>query len=326
MRIVFYPKPAPEVMAIGESLLPEGFSLDWVPASATSAEIAATLKDANYLAGFIPNLPDEAWRAATDLKLVQLLSAGYDNFPIPRARQMSLPVSTNGGANAISVAEHAIMLMMAVLRKLTVLDRTVRQGQWRPSQRGDVRYHELGSRSVGLLGFGQIGRHVAKRLRGFDCKVSYFDVRRLSPEDEAALGVSYRPLEEIITTCDVISLHLPLLPETRGVIGKDNLARMRPDAIVINTARGELVDEQALYDALKAEKIAGAGLDVLSKEPPPADLPLFSLDNVTITPHTAGPTWESWPRRFANSFANIDRVARGEKPLWVIPELADLVK
>jgi phosphoglycerate dehydrogenase-like enzyme len=324
-RVVLYPRPAPDVLQIGTSLLPQTLSLEVADSAMTPFELAAALSPAEYLIGFIPRLPSEAWAAAGKLKLVQLLSAGYDNFPIEVARQKRLPVSTNGGANAISVAEHAVMLMLAVYRRLPRLDRTVRGGVWRQALRGAERYYEICGKQVGLIGMGMIGRNVARRLRGFDATVVYNDVRRLALETEAELGLKYVSRDELISTSDIISLHVPLLVETRGLIDATALAKMKPTAVLINTARGELVDETALHAALVSGQIAGAGLDVLAQEPPQPDNPLFMLDNVVITPHSAGPTWDSWPRRYANGYANIGRVTRGEKPLWVIPELADLL-
>jgi phosphoglycerate dehydrogenase-like enzyme len=323
--VVLYPRPAPDVLHIGEQLLPSELNLTVGDSAMSAAELGSVLAPAEYLIGFIPRLPAEAWAAAGKLKLVQLLSAGYDNFPIDVARGMRLPVATNGGANAISVAEHAVMLMLAVYRRLPRLDRTVRAGVWRQALRGAERYYELCGKQVGLVGMGMIGRNVARRLRGFECMVVYNDVRRLAHEAEAELGVRFVGRDELLASSDIVSLHVPLLPETRGLIGADVLAKMKPTAVLINTARGELVDETALHAALSSGGIAGAGLDVFAQEPPQPDNPLFLLDNVVITPHSAGPTWDSWPRRFANGYANIERVARGEKPLWVIPELADLL-
>lgn len=323
--IVLYPQVAPDVLEIAEQLLPVGFSLQIAPPAQDPKGLAAALSGAEFLLGFVGPLPSEAWEAATSLKLVQLLSAGYDSFPIERARALRVPVATNGGANAIAVAEHAVLLMLAVYRRLPQFDAGVRAGRWRSATRGDVRYHELGGKRVGLIGMGMIGREVAKRLRGFEVDLRYFDVRRLPDEDERALAATYRPLDDLLAESEVVSLHLPLLPETRGLIGRRALSLLRPESILINTARGELVDEDALVEALREGRLAGAGLDVFSKEPPERDNPLLALDNVVLTPHSAGPTWESWPRRFANGFANIRRVARGEPPLWVIPELRDLL-
>lgn len=320
-RIVLYPRPVPAVLEIGRALLPTGYELDVVDA----AELAAALVDAEYLMGFVGPIPEAAWEAAKSLRLVQLMSAGYDDVQIDEARAKRIPVSLNGGANAIGVAEHTVMLMLAVYKHLAQLDHEVRLGGWKSGRRQEARITEIGGKRVGLLGLGQIGRQVIKRLRGFDVELFYYDVRRLAPAEEASLGVTYLELVDLIAGVDVLSLHLPLLPETRGIIGAVSLATMRPGSILINTARGELVDEDALAAALRAGPLGGAGLDVLTQEPPPADHPLFSLNSVIITPHIAGPTWESWPRRFANGYANIARVARGERPEWVIPELRHLL-
>ncbi len=319
--ILLYPRPAPDVLAIAEELLPAGFTLAVADPATTPAALAAALTPVEYLLGFVGPLPDAAWVATTHLRLIQLLSAGYDRFPIERARERGVPVATNGGANADAVAEHAILLMLAVYRRLAQLDRAVRRGEWRAGARGDVRYHELGGKRVGLLGMGRIGRSVARRLAGFGVDLRYHDVRRLPAAEEAALGATFLPFELLLESADVLSLHLPLLHGTHNIIDARALARLRPGAVLINTARGELVDETALAEALRAGRLLGAGLDVLGREPPPADHPLLTLDSVVLTPHTAGPTWESWPRRFGNAYANIARVARGEPPCWVIPEL-----
>jgi phosphoglycerate dehydrogenase-like enzyme len=147
---------------------------------------------------------------------------------------------------------------------------------------------------------------------------------RLGPEREADLGVRFVELDTLLRTADAVTIHVPLSATTRHLIDAESLSLMKPTAVLVNTARGGLVDETALATALRERRLLGAGLDVLSQEPPPADHPLLELDNVVLTPHTAGPTWQSFPRRFANCFANIERVQRGERPLWVIEELADL--
>ena len=164
---------------------------------------------------------------------------------------------------------------------------------------------------------------MARRGRGFDARVQYYDSLRLTEAEEDALGVRFVLLAELLRTSDIVTLHVPLTDTTRGMIGARELALMKKDAIVVNTCRGPIVDEPALFKALKDRHIGGAGLDVLVDEPPAKDTPLFKLTNVTLTPHSAGPTWENWTARFRNGFDNIERVAAGRKPLWVIPELIE---
>ena len=146
---------------------------------------------------------------------------------------------------------------------------------------------------------------------------------RLAEHEEDALDVEFRLFNELLAEADIVSLHTPLNPSTHHLIDADALTRMKSDALLINTARGPVVDEQALIDALSNGTIAGAGLDVFDEEPPPADNPLFKLDNVTLSAHLAGPTYESHTARLRNGFDNVQRVARGEAPLWIAPELLD---
>jgi glyoxylate reductase/D-3-phosphoglycerate dehydrogenase len=153
--------------------------------------------------------------------------------------------------------------------------------------------------------------------------VNYYDIVRLREDEEDALGVRFRLLRELLRTSDIVSLHTPLNASTRHMIGAEELALMKPSAILVNTARGPVVDETALYEALAANRIAGAGLDVFDQEPPPADNPLFGLDNIILTAHLAGPTFESNIARVRNAFDNVQRVARGDAPLWVVPELEE---
>ena len=309
----------PDVVAIGREMLPPGFELRLLPAD----RLADALRDADYLMGFIGPLDDTTLAGARRLRLVQLLSVGYDRFNLAGARAARVPVAVNGGANAIAVAEHTILLMMATLRHLTELDAGVRAGRW---SSGVKRLYELWSSTIGIVGMGRIGQEVARRLRGWGATLIYHDPVRLPAERERDLGVAFVSLEDLLARADVVTVHVPLSSATRHLVDARALARMKPTAVLVNTARGDLVDEAALAGALRSGRIGGAGLDVLSAEPPPADHPLLSTPNTVLTPHMAGPTWQSWPRRFGNAYANIARVQRGERPQWVVPELADLIR
>jgi glyoxylate reductase/D-3-phosphoglycerate dehydrogenase len=154
--------------------------------------------------------------------------------------------------------------------------------------------------------------------------VIYNDIQRLSEADEDALGLRFRLFRELLREADLVSLHVPLNEATRGLIGRDELMEMGKDAILINTSRGPVVDELALTEALQSGVIAAAGLDVFEDEPTPPDNPLLQLDNVTLTAHMAGPTFESHKARVRNAFDNVERVQRGETALWIIDELAEL--
>lgn len=314
----------PDVLDLVPRMKPEGFTLKMLPPRVSRDQIAAEMREAQYLLGFVWFLPDEAYAAANRLKLVQVLSAGYDMVNIEGARKARIPICSNGGANSVAVAEHAIMLMLAVYRKLIAFHHNVASGQWHRGIPRAVDIFELEGKTVGLVGFGNIGRQVARRVRAFDTRVIYYDSFRPSPAEEAELGVEYLPLDKLLETADIVSLHVALNDSTRRMINADALSRMKPKSILINTCRGEVVDEPALAEALAQGRILGAGLDTLDKEPPDPANPILALPNVVLTPHSAGPTVDSFRKRFHNGYANIRRVARGEPPLWVIPEMRDL--
>jgi phosphoglycerate dehydrogenase-like enzyme len=303
---------------------PAGFMLQMLPPSASAAEIAAAIREAEYLLGFPRFLPDEAYTDAKRLKLLQVLSAGYDFVNIAGARKARIPICSNGGANSVAVAEHAIMLMLAVYRKLMMFHQNVAGGHWHQGIPRTVDIYELEGKTVGLVGLGNIGRQVARRVKAFDAQVIYYDAFRRSPQEEGELGVQYAPLDTLLETADIVSLHVPLNESTRHLIDTQALGRMKPTAILINTCRGEVIEERVLIEALQHGRILGAGLDTQAQEPPDPHNPLLTLPNVTLTPHSAGPTVDSFRKRFRNGYANIERVARGRSPLWIIPEMRDL--
>ena len=325
IKIVLSPKlPAP-LVEVARSALPAGYQLQVVEQSLP--EFFDAMEDAEFLVGFArTSLGSDFYRAAPRLKLVQLVSAGYDRLDVEAARKARVPVCNNGGANSIAVAEHTIMLMLAVVKKLVWHHNNVVAGKWRVGDFATARLYELHGKTLGIVGLGNIGKKVARRARAFDMQIQYYDILRLSEDQEDALGVRFTLFPELLRASDVVSLHVPLTDRTRGMMGREQFAMMKPSAFLINTCRGPVVDEKALQHALTARQIAGAGLDVMLEEPPVADHPLFKLETITLSPHMAGPTWENWQRAFRNAFDNIQRVTAGDKPLWVIPELHELVR
>jgi len=317
-RIVFVP-PSAEIGEIARGLAPVDFELVLTKGD---AELKAALGQAQYMVCY-PHVPmkDAFYRAAPGLRLVQLLSAGYDNVDLEAARRAKVPIANNGGANAISVAEHALMLMLAVSRRLIWTHASVSAGRWRGNGPAP-RMYELFDKTLGIVGLGTIGKKVARLGRAFGMRVQYYDIVRLSEDAEDLLGVRFRLLRELLASSDIVSLHVPLDDSTHHLIGAAELALMKGEAILINTCRGPVVDEAALCQALGAGQLFGAGLDVFDEEPPPPDNPLFRLDNVVLSAHFAGPTWDNHVARLRNAFDNVQRVHRGEKPLWVVPELA----
>ena len=317
-RIVFV-ADFPGAAEAAAELLPAGFDTVAPPAG---PERDDALRCAEYLVGFVDGLVDESlFRRAPKLRLIQLLSAGYDRADLSAARHAGVPVANNGGSNSVAVSEHALMLMLAASRQLVRLHANVAHGRWRGNEL--PRLAELHGKTLGVVGLGNIGRRTARLAAAFGMNIVYYDVARLAPNEEEALGVRFRLLGELLREADIVTLHVPLDDSTRRMIGTDELASMKPASILVNTSRGEVVDETALCDALANRAIAAAGLDVFEREPPNPENPLFALDNVTLTGHLAGPTVESHRARVRNAFDNVQRVARGEPPLWVVPELAE---
>jgi phosphoglycerate dehydrogenase-like enzyme len=315
-KILFCPKQPPVIMDMVRQLTPPGFEL--LPADLDTPEFYEAAAQAEYYLGFARRMGNDFFRAAPNLKLVQLTSAGYDQVDPEAAKKAKVPVSNNGGANAIAVAEHAIMLMLAVYKRCVQFHNHIVAGNWRVGNPADIRVHEVSGMTIGIVGLGNIGKKVARRAQAFDMKVQYYDIVRLTEDQEDSLGVRFVLFDELLRTSDVVSLHVPLDDSTRKMIGARELGLMKRDAIVVNTCRGPVVDEDALYAALKENRIFGAGLDVMVEEPPAPKHPLFSLPNIILTPHSAGPTWENYIARFRNGFDNIQRVASGRAPLWVV--------
>jgi len=282
---------------------------------------AEVLRDTEYLVGYADKEMDDAfYENAKSLKMIQLISAGYDKVNIEAAQRAGVAVCNNGGANSGPVAEHAIMLMLALARNLLRQHKEVVTASW---QRAGISKEAftLEGRTLGIVGLGIIGKKCARLANAFGMHVYYYDTVRLTEQEEVALGTRFRLLDEILAISDIVSAHVPFTPRTHRMFGKDQFARMKKTAFFVNTARGEVVDECALLDALTNGTIAGAGLDVFEQEPVKADNPIFKLKNVVLTPHIAGPIWDTQFQKFRNSFDNIQRIERGERPLWLIPEL-----
>lgn len=247
---------------------------------------------------------------ASKLKVISKYGVGINNIDLETAAKRGITVTYTPGANSAAVAELALGLMLNVARQIATSDRKLRSGEW-----GRYSGVELGGKTVGIVGTGRIGRELAARVKGF-MRIICFD---LYPDQAWAreTGAEYLSLPEVLAQADFISLHLPLTPETHHLIGQKELALMKPDAIIINTARGGVIDEEALYQALVNKTIAGAGLDVFETEPLPEDSPLRRLDNVVLTSHIGAHTREAQNKMGCIAAQNLIRVLQGEEPLFV---------
>jgi glyoxylate reductase len=258
--------------------------------------------------------------AMSKVRLIAQPSTGYDHIDIDACAERGIPVANIGGANAVSVAEYTIMVALALLRRLIESHERTSRGEWPQWEMMEKGTFELNGKTWGVVGFGRIGREVARRARAFNMKILYYDKIQFPREVEEEYGVEYAPLHKLLRVGDIVSVHVPLTPETRRMIGEKELRLMKPTAILINPSRGEVVDEEALARALKEGWIFGAAVDVYSREPPGLDHPLLKLRgvNLILTPHIAGATTESRIRIIEVTIENVVRVLRGEKPINVV--------
>jgi phosphoglycerate dehydrogenase-like enzyme len=248
---------------------------------------------------------------AKKLRMIQKWGIGVDRIDVEAARRLGIPLAITAGSNASPVAELAIALILAVYRRLPYVNRVMREGKWTKSEMRETCF-QIGGKTVGIVGFGNIGRTLAKKLRGFEPRIVYYDARRADPETERALNATYAGLDDLLAQSDIVSLHAPATAQTARVINAQSIAKMKDGAVLINTARGELVDEKALYDALRSGKLRGAGLDAFDPEPPSADNPLLTLDQVVVTPHAGGGVFDNVENVARHALGNIERFLRGE--------------
>lgn len=263
-------------------------------------------------------LDKEAIGAASGCRLIQQPSVGYQHIDLEAARQEGIPVANAGAANTVGVAEHAIMFMLCLLKKALYFHAKTAGGEWRQSDAFSLGSFELLGKTLGIVGMGNIGREVARRANAFSCRIVYSDPVPLPQEVEKELGAERMELDDLLRESDIVSLHVPLTPHTRHLIDRDKLALMKPEAYILNLARGEIVDEEALAEALQEGRLEGAGIDVFAEEPVNPASPLLRSDKVILSPHVAGATNESRVRIMNVLIENVNRVLRGEKPLFVV--------
>ena len=317
MKVVFFTNIDAELrQVVADKALP-GMDVVTAPADMDDDEKIELVRDADFIMLFPGKISDRVLQAATKCKLIQLLSAGYDEMNLPLAEDLGIAVANNGGANRVAVAEHTLMLMLATHRRMMFYANNVKAGRWKQEQDRKIDVFELEGKTLGLIGMGNIGRQVARRAAAFDMELQYYDkYHPLTPVEEETMGIKAVDMDTLLQTSDVVSTHVPLTRETYGMIGKRELELMKPTGVVINTSRGGVIEETALAEALISGTIAAAVLDVMEHEPPDPNAPILQIENLVITPHTAGPTLESIPKRAANGFENIQHVWSGQLAMW----------
>jgi glyoxylate reductase len=277
------------------------------------------LREVAEIDGLLSLLTDrvdtELLERAPRLRVGANCAVGFDNIDVPASTARGVVVTNTPGVLTETVADFTMCLILGVARRIVEADQYTRANRWRSWEPMLFLGQDIHGATLGLVGLGRIGGAVARRARGFGMRILYHDVVRR--EDlEADLGIEFRPFEEVLREADFISLHVPLAPETRHLIGPDQLKLMKPTAVLVNTSRGPVVDTMALSEALRDRRISGAGIDVFEVEPVPADHPLLGLDNVVVTPHISGPSKAEEITQVFNE--NLARYVRGERLRYVV--------
>ena len=304
----------PEVEARMADLFDAVFNID--DRACDTDALAAAMADCDVLVPTVTDHIDAALIAAAPdrLRMIANFGAGVDHIDLAAARARGIIVTNTPGVFTEDTADMTMALILSVPRRLAEGEKLVRSGDWAGWSPSGMLGHRIGGKRLGIVGFGRIGEAVARRARAFGMTVSYVKRHRLPLPLEEELALDYEPdLDRLMAKCDVISIHAPLSHETRELVSADRIAAMKPDAYLINTSRGEIVDEGALIDALEAGRIAGAGLDVYTHEPA-VDARLLALSNVVLLPHLGSATFEGRAESGARVIRNIRAWADGHRP------------
>lgn len=288
-----------------ESVVPEGYTVKTLD-EPTQEQLVKEAADADYLlvSGRL-KINKDVLDSAKNLKMIQRTGVGTEMLDKAAIKSRNIPVYVNAGVNARSVAEHTLTLILSCLKRVPAIDKQVRNGVWKKQETG-TSCHELYGKTVALVGIGAIGRQVATYLQCLGAKIVYTDLFRMSKEQEETLGATYvSTFDELLPLADILSFHCPLTDENKEMLNASAIDRMKDGAIVVNTARGKLINESDLYEALTSGKLASAGLDVHYEEPMLKDDPLSTLDNVILSPHIAGLSFETFQSMMKGAVDNI---------------------
>lgn len=308
-RIAFLTPMATETHAVLRGLVPEGFEIEFSQSN-DRAEHQRMLAGADYAFVSATRVDGDLIRGAPHLKMIQKWGVGFDLIDLDAAREQKVVVAITSGANSVPVAEYTMMLILATLRRLPLAHNSLVQGQWITAKLRATCF-QLKGKTVGFFGFGNIAQGVAKRLAGFDVRILYHSRNPVDADIESALGASHVSFESLLAESDILSLHAPLAASTRHVINTDAFNKMKDSAILINTSRGDLVDENALVSALQNGRLRGAGLDTFSVEPLRSDHPLLCMNQVVLTPHAGGSVFEAVASIGRHAMDNMQRFERG---------------
>jgi phosphoglycerate dehydrogenase-like enzyme len=310
------PIPIPLAEQLGR-VFPVGTTFDVVP-TLSEEDLAQRAAEADILLVLHRPVDAHVLALAPHVRFIQNLGVGYDNLDLVALHAAGVVAAYTPGANAQAVAEHTVLLMLAVLKRFVSAESGARHGGWQTLELFQAGLGDLATASVGLIGFGNIGRAVAQRLQPFGARLLYTARQAVDPTVEGQLGVHYAVLDDLLASSTIVSLHLPLTDATRGLMGDAEFTRMQAGAVLINAARGDLIDESALRRALVSGHLGGAGLDVLHDERPGGN-PFADLSQVIVTPHMAGGSRAAIAQIQQMAITNVVRFLRGEAPLNLVP-------
>lgn len=319
-----------KVVALGKSLepdrldallgeMPDGWSITALTHDDGKEKIAGELRDARYLVSLGGRITEELLEGAEELKLIQAWGMGTDNLPVKWCIARGITVANAGGANSIAVAEHTLLLILSCLRRLIPFSQSILAGEFMGTNEMPGSF-ELFDKTVGVIGFGNIGRRVAKLCHGFGANIVFFERYFVPYAVGADLKAKAVDLDELLATSDIVTLHVPSFKANKQLIGPAQFDLMKPSSFIINTSRGDIIDEAALISALRDGKIAGAGLDVFDPEPPDSANPLLKMKNVVATPHIGGLSDENKKLRCETIWRNVLLVSEGKAPLNIVNE------
>ena len=321
-KVLYMGRDTPALRALTLSVQPPEFDDVWMDENDAPEERRRKLAEADFVV--TGRFTAEDLAAATRLRMIQMPGVGYEQIDVAAAGRRGIPVAITPEGTVVGVAEHTVMMVLAIYKHLAEAHNALRAGEWIHNRLRPICLMLQGKR-VGIVGMGRIGREVAQRLQGWDVELVYHDVNPLAAEEEARLAVRRLPLDELLRTSDVVTLHVFLSEASKHLIGERELRLMKPTAVLINTSRGGVVDEAALHRVMTEGHLYGAGIDAWEVEPTPPDNPLLRLENVLVTPHMATANRDAVVRKSEACYANFQRVLRGEPPINTVRPYAALL-
>lgn len=311
-KVLYQGRPTEALLDLQLSVQPPEFEAEFLEPDDPPEARAHKLAEAEFFLG--GKVDAQLLAQMPKLRMIQSGGVGYEQLDVDACERRGVPVAITPEGTVVGVSEHTVMMMLAIYKHLTEAHNALKRGEWIHARLRPIALM-LQEKRIGIVGMGRIGREVARRLQGWDVDLVYHDVRRLPPEEEARLGATYLPLQELLRTADVVTLHVFLAEDSKHLIAEREIRAMKPTAVLINTSRGGVIDESALYRVMKEGHLYGAGIDAWQEEPTPPDNPLLTLDNVLVTPHMATANRDAVVKKSRAAYANFQRVLRGEAPI-----------